>query len=58
MQPKQQTTAVPVFQAKPSVSDQLEVSSDSLADQVKSGQRTLKFVAYPWGVEMEVCDWT
>ena len=36
--------------------DQIKGDMDSLRKRIQSGQAYLRVVAYPWGVEFEVCD--
>jgi len=36
--------------------DEVPGDMDSLRRRIQSGQAYLRVVAYPWGVEFEVCD--
>ena len=36
--------------------DEIEGDMDSLRSKIQSGRAYLRVVAYPWGVEFEVCE--
>ena len=52
------TTVVPasVRLAKPVHVEDLADQAHTLSEKISSGQAFLKVVAYPWGVEFDVCD--
>ena len=52
------TVPVPegVLQAPPLRIEELPDSGDSLASRIESGKAFLRVVAYPWGVEFDVCE--
>lgn len=52
------TAKVPasVWVAKPLHVEEMGDEIKSLSTRPKSGQAFLKVVAYPWGVEFDVCD--
>jgi hypothetical protein len=52
------TVKVPasVWLARPRHIDELSEEVDALPQKVASGAAFLKVVAYPWGVEFDVCD--
>ena len=52
------TTKVPasVWVAKPKHLDGSAEEADSVAKLIGSGRAFLKVVAYPWGVEFDVCE--
>jgi hypothetical protein len=37
--------------------DEVQGDMESLRKRIQSGRAYLRVVAYPWGVEFEVCDW-
>jgi hypothetical protein len=52
------TTKVPasVWVAKPEHIDGMTEKADSVAKRIGSGRAFLRVIAYPWGVEFDVCD--
>jgi hypothetical protein len=52
------TTKVPVsvWVATPKHLDGMTEEADSVEKKIGSGRAFLKVVAYPWGVEFDVCD--
>ncbi len=52
------TAKVPaaVWVAKPRHVDGMEADIDSISEKIGSGRAFLKVVAYPWGVEFDVCE--
>ncbi len=45
-----------VLVARPEhIEEMAEGAVDSLAERIRSGRAFLKVVAYPWGVEFDVC---
>ena len=44
-----------VWVAKPRQTDGAEVDVSSVSEMIGSGRAFLKVVAYPWGVEFDVC---
>jgi hypothetical protein len=53
-----QTALVPaaVREAKPNHVEDMREEFDSFHQRINSGRAFLKVVAYPWGVEFDVCD--
>ncbi len=47
---------VPVWVATPERNEEVEGDLDSISQKIGSGRAFLKVVAYPWGVELEVCE--
>lgn len=45
-----------VWVAKPRHVDEMEADVDSISERIGSGRAFLKVVAYPWGVEFDVCE--
>ena len=56
--PEFRTAAVPArfMRAPPLHIEDLSETVESLSDKIESGEAFLKVVAYPWGVEFDVCD--
>ncbi len=52
------TTTVPpaIWIAKPLHIDEIQEKINDLPDKISSGRTFLKVVAYPWGVEFDVCE--
>ncbi len=52
------TAKVPtqVWAARPRHIDEVEEDAASIAKEIRSGRAFLKVVAYPWGVEFDVCE--
>ena len=52
------TTTVPrgIWIAKPLHIEEIPEEINDLSDKISSGRTFLKVVAYPWGVEFDVCE--
>lgn len=52
------TAKVPasVWVARPRHVEEMKDEVDSISERIGSGRAFLKVVAYPWGVEFDVCD--
>ncbi len=53
-----ETARVPraIWIAKPLHIDEIQGEINDLPDKISSGRTFLKVVAYPWGVEFDVCE--
>jgi hypothetical protein len=49
------STVSSVLQAKPHQIGEIAEDVSQVAELIRSGRAFLKVVAYPWGVEFEVC---
>jgi hypothetical protein len=55
-QPKSATRTTEVVQFRSSHIGETAEDVSRIAESIRSGQAFLKVVAYPWGVEFEVCE--
>jgi len=53
-----ETARVPpaIWVAKPLHIDEIQKEINDLPDKISAGRSFLKVVAYPWGVQFDVCD--
>ncbi len=52
-----ETVPATVQGTKPKHVEDMGEDVSKLSEMISSGRTFLKVVAYPWGVEFDVCDW-